>query len=72
MLKGVQGDRQRGLLRANRLVGYRIRSLQDDKEIRELVAGSLIVVIIRFLPSVGLTRIEGVQWLINLELKLVE
>ena len=41
MLKGVQGDRQRGLLRANRLVGERIRSLQDDKDGGALVADSL-------------------------------
>jgi hypothetical protein len=42
MLKQVQHDTIRGLLRAERLLGGRTRSLQDDKE-RELRAGERLL-----------------------------
>ena len=41
MLKQVQHDKERELLRVKRLIRDRIRSLQDDKDGGALVADSL-------------------------------
>jgi len=56
MLKGVQHDKEKNLLRAKRLIRDSIRSLQDDKDGGAKVAGRLTAALIRFLPAVEMTR----------------
>jgi hypothetical protein len=56
MLKQVQHNKERGLLRVKRLIRDRIRSLQDDKDGGALVASSPITIPIPFLPAVEMTN----------------
>jgi hypothetical protein len=42
-----------------RLMRDSIRSLQDDKDGEAKVAGRLTAALIRFLPAVEMTRMEG-------------
>jgi hypothetical protein len=56
MLKHVQHDKQRELMRPYGLISDRIRSLQDDKDGGALVANNPITIPIPFLPAVEMTR----------------
>ena len=58
MLKQVQGDRQRGGLKALQLSGDRIRSFQEDKVSGWALGGRLIALLLRFLATLEMTSKE--------------